>query len=295
MARSSCIRHPANEPLLIIRKWQVVVCEGNTCAASLLSLFEYWYSIKLEKRKQARHANAIAARHGDIGAQDEGLANFQTSEMLVRGLLGLYKADSIRQAIKYLVRRGFIQQFRNRNPRYKFDKTWHFLFCVDAVQGALDSYLLSMTNNSNAEEWELEERSLINRESSPKIPAWCPEQPSPTFESLSGASESRTAIPEIATKITTEISQEKHPPLAPPANAISVDGWPKPEQVFLHLAFLHGVDSSFCELMYIDFCLWRSEKSERYTRGEWDSKFLQWCAKKWDERINPQHKMKRGH
>ena len=47
--KTSCIRHPERENLIIVRKWQVVFCEGDTCAAALISFFEYWHNIKLEQ------------------------------------------------------------------------------------------------------------------------------------------------------------------------------------------------------------------------------------------------------
>jgi len=36
----SCINHPTNEPILVLYKWQVDFCEGDRCAAALLSFFE---------------------------------------------------------------------------------------------------------------------------------------------------------------------------------------------------------------------------------------------------------------
>ena len=43
--RTSCITHPPKDPLIMIRQWQVALCEGNTTAAALLSFFEYWHNL----------------------------------------------------------------------------------------------------------------------------------------------------------------------------------------------------------------------------------------------------------
>lgn len=289
MARSSCIRHPENEPLIIIREWQVIVCERNTCAASLLSFFEYWHSIRLEMGRKARHANVISGRHGDVGNQDEGLVQFHTAEDLVRGLMGLYKADTIRSSIKYLVQRGFMRQFRNPNPRYAFDKTWHFIFCVDAVRSALDSYLLSIGGISDVGETKTEERSQINHESLPKNPSWCVEDRLPSAKDLTRSLKTPAAIPEI----TTEISSESYSSSVASLNTITVNDWPRPEEIFRDLEFLHGVDPAFAELQFVEFRSWWREKG-KLTQGEWDSKFLQRCADKWDSRLVRQQAMQKG-
>ena len=82
MSRTSCIRHPESEPVLVIHQWQVRACDGNTCAAALLSFFEYWHNIKVEHRLKAAEANDIAEQHGEARSQDETLWQFHTEEQL---------------------------------------------------------------------------------------------------------------------------------------------------------------------------------------------------------------------
>jgi hypothetical protein len=284
MTKSTCLRHPENEPLVIIRQWQVAICEGNTCTASLLSFFEYWHSIKLEMREKAQYANAVAARHGEAGHHDETLIQFHTSDDLERGLMGLYKADTIRKAIKYLEKRGFIEQVKNPNPRYSFDKTRHFQFCVDKVANALDDYLRSRSKGKQ------EEKPTENL--SQKNPVSPPKNRTPYPKNLERHPKNRGAIPEITTETSTEISFESYssptpPSTAPPiatANTVSVAEWPRPEQIFLDLEFLHGVDPMFAELQFVEFRSWWRDK-ERFTPGEWDAKFLQRCVDQWDLRL----------
>lgn len=62
MSRTSCISHPAHEPLIVIHRWQLEFCKDdkgkvNECAAALLSFFEYWHNIKLEMSERNRAAN----------------------------------------------------------------------------------------------------------------------------------------------------------------------------------------------------------------------------------------------
>ena len=137
--KTSCINHPAKEPLIIIRKWQVEACDGNHCAAALLSFFEYWHNIRLEQSIKAAQANDIAERHGDGRTQDESFIQWHSSNDLERGLLGLYAHGKIAEAVNLLSGKGFIRTLRNPNPRYKFDATKHFVFNDDAVNEWIES------------------------------------------------------------------------------------------------------------------------------------------------------------
>lgn len=137
--KTSCINHPAKEPLIIIRKWQVEACDGNHCAAALLSFFEYWHNIRLEQSIKAAQANDIAERHGDGRTQDESFIQWHSSNDLERGLLGLYAHGKIAEAVNLLSGKGFIRTLRNPNPRYKFDATKHFVFNEDAVNEWIES------------------------------------------------------------------------------------------------------------------------------------------------------------
>ena len=136
--RGSCIRHPAKEPLIIVREWQIGACDGNRCAAMLLSFFEYWHDIKLQMASKAARQNSIAIAHGDSPTQDETLLQFHNEQELEAGILGFYGASSIRKAIALLKEKDFISVCSNPNSRYKFDQTRYFLFCDEQVNQWLE-------------------------------------------------------------------------------------------------------------------------------------------------------------
>ncbi len=131
--KSTCIQHPTNEPLLIIRQWQLDFCEGNHCAAALLSFFEYWHNIRLDMSQRAGPANAAAHPHGKPATQDESLLQFHSDEQLHAGLLGLYGTMKIREARRLLVTKGVLTEHLNPKPRYAFDRTIHYLFHPEVV------------------------------------------------------------------------------------------------------------------------------------------------------------------
>ena len=108
--KSSCIRHPEREPLIILRAWQQEACEGNDCAGFLLSYFEYWHNIKLEAVRKAREENELARAHGEPAFQNESLVQWHTEEEIERGLLGHYSRKTIREALLILEDKGFLVQ-----------------------------------------------------------------------------------------------------------------------------------------------------------------------------------------
>lgn len=138
MSKSSCLPHPPKEPLVIIRKWQVAFCEGNVCAAALLSFYEYWHNIKLEMQAKNIKSNDIAEMHHEARTHDESLLQFHTLDELALGILGIFSKSTIAKANKYLEEKGAIAIFDNPNPRYKFDRTRYVLFkpeiCIDWME-----------------------------------------------------------------------------------------------------------------------------------------------------------------
>lgn len=132
MMKTSCVAHPPKEPLIIIRQWQVEFCEGDKCAAALMSFLEYWHNIKLAQSDKSKQSNDTAQTHGDDRVQDESLVQFHTSTQLSDGIMGLYSETKIRKGLRFLEQKGVIDIFPNPNPRYTFDKTKHFIFYPEA-------------------------------------------------------------------------------------------------------------------------------------------------------------------
>ncbi len=136
--KSSCIRHPKKEALIIIRKWQMEFCDDNACAAALLSYLEYWHNIKLAVSQKAHEANNIREMHGERRTQDESLIQFHGEQELEDGIM-IYKHGAIAAAIKLLVGKGVIKVQTNPNPKFKFDRTRHFLFYSEILNTWLDN------------------------------------------------------------------------------------------------------------------------------------------------------------
>lgn len=188
--KTSCIRHPESERLILVREWQVVFCEGNHCAAMLMSYFEYWHNIRLEQSERSKRQNDIAEQHQEKRNQDESFYQFHTREDLEAGLLGVYGKSSIDKAIEYLKSKGVISLHSNPNPRYKFDRTQHFRFHPEI----LNAYLWEGFMPTPPEEPEdppldplfLEDRGSKNKARCSKNKATIPET---TTESINSSKE----------------------------------------------------------------------------------------------------------
>lgn len=187
--RSSCINHPPDEPLIVIRQWQVELCEGNTTAAALLSFFEYWHNIKVEMRSRTSRSNDIAEMHGDKRTQDESLLQFHTEEELISGIM-IAKRDTIRKALSYLSDAGLVSIHANPNPKYAFDKTRYFLFHPEPVNQWLSE------KRPSAKVQQTKSKNRHGKASS--------ENRQRQSENQSGQSENQSAITETSAEITSE-------------------------------------------------------------------------------------------
>lgn len=178
--RNTCVAHPEDEPLIIVRQWQLEATGGHKAAAALLSFFEYWHNIKLEQSRKAKVANEVARRHDDEGHQDESVVQFHNEQELREGVM-LYGRSTINEGVKLLEELGFVEVVPNPNPRYAFDKTRHFVFHPKAVN-----------------EW------LKHRYDQPEIADRSAENGSPSTENSSPSTENSGPIPETSLETSSE-------------------------------------------------------------------------------------------
>ena len=128
MSVTSCICHPPGAHYLKLYEWQIEFCEGNQCAAALLSYFEYCHNWKLQQLQQAKAHNDALEKAGEGRTQEETLLQWHTAKELEAAILGLYRRDKIGLAIDKLVALDAIEVRKNPNPRMWHDHTKHFLF-----------------------------------------------------------------------------------------------------------------------------------------------------------------------
>ena len=128
MTHTSCLRHPESSHYIQLHKWQKDFCQGNHCAAFLLSFFSCWHDWKILNDDYYQRYNNIAEAHGDGRPHIENAYLFFTMDDFVDGLMGLFGKKSISEGLKLLESLGVITLHKNPNPRYCFDKTKYFRF-----------------------------------------------------------------------------------------------------------------------------------------------------------------------
>ena len=132
MSQTSCIRHPSNTRFLKIYQWQLDFCDGNACAAALMSYFEFCHNGKLQQLEQSRTLNDALEKTSQGRTQVETLLQWHTLPDLEKAVL-FYKREKIAQGVKLLESKGVIELHSNPDPRLWFDRTQHYLFLPEKV------------------------------------------------------------------------------------------------------------------------------------------------------------------
>jgi hypothetical protein len=132
VSQTSCIRHPSNTRFLKIYQWQLDFCDGNACAAALMSYFEFCHNGKLQQLEQSRTLNDTLEKTSQGRTQVETLLQWHTLPDLEKAVL-FYKREKIAQGVKLLESKGVIELHSNPDPRLWFDRTQHYLFLPEKV------------------------------------------------------------------------------------------------------------------------------------------------------------------
>jgi hypothetical protein len=117
------------------------ICQGDDCAAQVLSLFEFWTSCRIEEIRRVQSYNDQNKKNTSLVLQVPTMWLYETTEDISIGILNAYGDSSIRKSIKKLLDWGFLD---SRNSKHSFDRTKEYRFNTDVIQSALDQW-----NNQN--------------------------------------------------------------------------------------------------------------------------------------------------
>ena len=87
----TCFDHPADDPILLLHKWQVDICSGNRCAATVLAYLVSVYESDL----QAKSDLTTEYRHYTHEAIERGVLNQYGKAAIVRALKALEQGKII--------------------------------------------------------------------------------------------------------------------------------------------------------------------------------------------------------
>lgn len=131
--KASCILRPEREPIAILRKSFITICNGDRCAAMLLADFEYWHNVKLAGEEE----EIRKARDQPGYVPNLSLWVYKSADDLTTDLLGEYGRNKVLGGVALLLTMGFlITRPDNRN---NFSKGRWFLLQPDTVNAALIS------------------------------------------------------------------------------------------------------------------------------------------------------------
>ncbi|MFY7799844.1 MAG: hypothetical protein ACOVQ3_12845, partial [Dolichospermum sp.] len=117
------------------------ICQGDDCAAQVLSLFEFWTSCRIEEIRRVQSYNDQNKKNTSLVLQVPTMWLYETTEDISIGILNAYGDSSIRKSVKKLLDWGFLD---SRNSKHNFDRTKEYRFNTDVIQSALDQW-----NNQN--------------------------------------------------------------------------------------------------------------------------------------------------
>ena len=120
------------------------ICQGDDCAAQILSLFEFWTSCRIEEIRRVQSYNDQNKKNTSLALQVPTTWLYETTEDISIGILNAYGDSSIRKSIKKLLDWGFLD---SRNSKNGFDRTKEYRLNIDLIQTALDQW-----NNQNQAE-----------------------------------------------------------------------------------------------------------------------------------------------
>ena len=143
--KTSCIQHPADEPLIVLHQWQSDAFE-DALTGALLSYFEYWHNIKTGMLGQAEHFNKMAQLNGVEANQDTTVLQYHTQAEIETHMLRVGKKTKIKGAIKRLVEAEILSIQKNPDPRYKFDRTNYYQFHPETVNAFLEARTLEKSD-----------------------------------------------------------------------------------------------------------------------------------------------------
>ena len=121
MGKTSCVAHPPGNRLLLIREWQMRLCDGNHCAAALLSFMEFKHNAIIDSEKS------------------KDIIQYHKATTLSEGMFELYGKGAIKKARELLVKKKLIRQITS-SESHRNDQTIGYIFLPEVLNNWIDSH-----------------------------------------------------------------------------------------------------------------------------------------------------------
>ena len=136
MSKIHPVSFRASSHIAVLREDFVAICDGDDCAAMVLSQMMYWHEVKVASRDQAERENAKLLRMGKRPTQSTDLWVYKSQPEMQTELLAKHGEKAISAAFGLLTARKFLLQ--RGNAEDKRDRTRQYLFNIPVVQSAID-------------------------------------------------------------------------------------------------------------------------------------------------------------
>lgn len=144
--KSASASQSSNLQLVKICKWQVQFCEGNFCAAALISFFEYLYNQNIQLYPTANRLNDGARCDRFTSIHYEYQA--ERVQEIADSIVNLFGHRVTAEALSYLESKHVISTHENPNPRYIFNSKKWYIFHPEPVRRWLNIFNKKLSHNS---------------------------------------------------------------------------------------------------------------------------------------------------
>ncbi len=132
--KTSCLTHPANQRLVLLKEDFLNLHDQDLSAAIVLAIFEHWTNVLINSSEQTQQHNARRRKKGLEEFETE-LWIYKSHDDLISDSLGLLKRHQIKAGLKKNIEKGFLK--KRNNPRYSWDRTLQYKVNIQKVNLAL--------------------------------------------------------------------------------------------------------------------------------------------------------------
>jgi hypothetical protein len=129
---------PDDEPMVIIRKSFLWICDGDKYAAATLNMYVHWTKWIMKHRPVAQEINRQLKKQGKKASQDTSLILYRKQKDLVKDLLNFCNEKRLRQANEFLEAKGLLKI--DATPRSNLDHVLKYELQIDVFKQYMEDW-----------------------------------------------------------------------------------------------------------------------------------------------------------
>jgi hypothetical protein len=129
---------PDDEPMVIIRKSFLWICDGDKYAAAALNMYVHWTKWLMKRKPVAQEINNLLKKQGRKASQDTSLIIYRKQKELVNDLLDFCNEKRLRQANTFLEFKGLLRI--DDTPRSNLDHVLKYELQIDVFKKCMEDW-----------------------------------------------------------------------------------------------------------------------------------------------------------